>query len=122
MMLRVSLLAGATALALFAAPLASPATAGQRSSPPVGSTAFGLGGKPQGLPSTSGYNVSTALATALAVNGIGNPVTLNTDGIGPGKTGPVLQLKNAPAVQIAVGTAVSLGGDASASARDLNPR
>src|ERR1700687_1226302 len=88
MMLRISLLSGAAAIALLVAPLVSAASAGQRNSAPTyqnaTSNAFGLGGsagalslnnnaidqsnlrlgaKPPSHQSNSAYTVSTALRT-----------------------------------------------------------
>jgi hypothetical protein len=100
------------ALTLFAAPLVSPASAGNLqkqgfpSTPHTTSKPFVLGGDGSG----TGFrapSVSTALSTALSVNG---PSRRNPNGI------------RSPSVQVAVGTAVAIDGNASALALDHTDR
>jgi hypothetical protein len=106
-MRRVRLFSALAVLTLFAAPLASPASAGS----PQQHGAVGLphaAGAPllfrgDGGTGFQAPGVSTALSTALSVNG---PSRRNPDGI------------FSPSVQVAVGTAVSIGGEASAAAFD----
>lgn len=104
------LVSAVAALAVLAAPLVTPASAGQNNSAPmhrhIGS---GIGGFPPiGSPS-----VSTALSTALSVDGVGPGVNANQfipGSLGGGKKA------FAPSVQVGVGAAVAIDGNASARA------
>jgi hypothetical protein len=107
-MRRVRLFSVLAVLALSAAPLVSPASAGSPQRHGVGAQPHAAGapflfrGDGSGL-AFQGPGVSTALSTALSVNG---PSRRNPGGI------------LSPSVQVAVGTAVSIGGEASAAALD----
>jgi hypothetical protein len=107
-MRRLSLIHALAALTLFVAPLASPAMAGsvQKQGVPTTQRSIGspflLGGDASGA-GFRGPNVSTALSTALSVNG-------------PSRKNPAAVFS--PSVQVAVGTAVSIDGNASATALD----
>jgi hypothetical protein len=148
MMLRVSRLIGAAAVAALAASVVSPAFAGQLNSSPTHQTArsgaFALGGLASGLslnnnavtqnnlrfggkgPFTQANRaptVSTALSTALSVSGPAQTASINSNLIDQGNFGVgkrAIQFNGAPTVQTAVGTAVSIGGDASATAANSN--
>jgi hypothetical protein len=139
-MRRLSLFSAVAAL-LLAAPLVTPASAGQLNSAPTHQTATsnafakhgsasGLslnnnmidqsnvrgGGSPGFGQTNSAPTVSTALSTALSVGG-------NTNGIVQGnlagrKGGA--QLNSAPTVQVAVGAAVAIDGNANALAANSN--
>jgi hypothetical protein len=107
-MRRVRLFSALAVLTLFAAPLVSPASAGspQRHELVRLPNAIGAPLLFRGDGSGTGFqapSVSTALSTALSVNG---PSSRNPGGI------------LSPSVQVAVGTAVSIGGNASAAALD----
>ncbi len=127
--------ASAAAFVAVALPLIAPASAGQLNSAGTGqfagshasarggsANALSLNnnfidqssrrpGKPQNLQSGA-PTVSTALSTALSVGG---DTTLQSNDKA-GRTGPAYQLSSNPTVQVAVGAAVSLDGNASALA------
>src|ERR1700730_3142026 len=123
MMLRISLLSGATALALLVISPLSAASAGQRNSAPTyqnaAGNAFGLGGSagalsananaidqsnlrlganPPSRQSNSAYTVSTALSTALSVGGTADAASLNTNLVNQGNAG--FGGKKGPVVQL----------------------
>jgi hypothetical protein len=107
-MRRLSVIHALAAFTLSVAPLVSPAVAGSVQKQGVPATQHGigspflLGGDGSGA-GFRGPNVSTALSTALSVNG-------------PSRRNPNAVLS--PSVQVAVGTAVSIDGNASAIALD----
>lgn len=139
-MFRRSLLYGTAAFALLIGPLLPTASAGQINTAPshqaatsgalgfggsIGQSNIHSGGKVSGPLSNNPYNVSSALAAAISVGSPSDTASLSTNlgdpgngGILSGKKGkgPILQLNSAPTVQTAVGTAVSIGGNASAAA------
>jgi hypothetical protein len=146
-MRRLSLFSAVAAL-LLAAPLVTPASAGQLNSAPTRQTAtsngfakhgsasglslnnnmidqsnFRGGGSPGFGQTNSAPTVSTALSTALSVGGAdGSPNGINptiTPGDGISRK-PTVQLNSAPAVQAGVAVGVAIDGNANARATNSN--
>lgn len=106
------LVSAVAALAMLAAPLVTPASAGQNNSAPM-HRHIGSGSGIGGFPPIGGPSVSTALSTALSVDGVGPGVNANQfipGSLAGGKKA------FAPSVQVGVGAAVAIDGNASARA------
>src|SRR6185437_309474 len=147
-MRRLSLFSAVAALVL-AAPLVTPASAGQLNAAPTHQTATSNGVARRGSAGALSLNnnmidqsnvrsgggspgfgqinnaptVSTALSTALSIGGDASATGVNTNGIVQdnlsGRKG-VAQLNSAPTVQVAVGAAVAIDGNANALAANSN--
>lgn len=149
-MRRLSLLSAAAVLTLLAAPLVTPASAGQSNSAPTTQSAisnafakhgsasalslnnnaidqsnFGVGGRKLPLyQSNSAPTSQSARSSAFALHGDANATSVNTNEIiqGNGAFGrkSPFQSNSAPTTQSAVSTAVSIGGDATAVSANSN--
>jgi len=148
-MRRLSLLSAVAVLSLLAAPLVTPASAGQTNSAPTYQNAmsnafakhgsasalslnnnsidqsnFKFGGKLPGFQSNSAPTSQSATSHAFALGGDANATSVNTNevlqgNVAGGRKSP-FQSNSAPTTQSAVSSAVSIGGDATAVSANSN--